>query len=285
MPTPETENGIQWQEGGRNSHRAPRHDGRDRSAQACALTRPAVTPTPLRSPRAILFDVGDTLLAETRFDLEAGIASVASADAAVPELAEAFRAEVAECHRRRSEPLLAAWLQANVRELACRSIESIEDALWPAIVTLVPQPGIASVLSVLSGDEVAMCAVSNAAFSGRILESELRRHGLAEYFRFVVTSADARSRKPAPELFNSALGRLGVPARDAWFVGDTLEEDMVGARDAGLQPVWFAPQAPGTSNPALPTVRTWQEFAILYAGVRSRAGRAADGPLAADPGR
>jgi HAD superfamily hydrolase (TIGR01509 family) len=229
-------------------------------------------PTLLRSPRAVLFDVGDTLLAETRFDLEAGIASVASAYAQVADLAEAFRAEVAACHRHRSEPLLAAWLHASVRELAGQSIESLEDALWPAIVTLEPQPGIASVLSALSGDGILMGAVSNAAFSGRILESELRRHGLADHFRFVLTSADARSRKPAPDLFHRALGHLGVAARDAWFVGDTLDEDIVGARDAGLQPVWFAPQAPDTRGSELPTVRTWQEFASLYASVRTPAG-------------
>jgi HAD superfamily hydrolase (TIGR01509 family) len=228
--------------------------------------------TLLRSPHAVLFDVGDTLLAETRFDLEAGIASVAGAYAQISELAAAFRAEVAACHRRRSEPLLSAWLRANVRELAYQSIESIEDALWPAIVTLEPQPGIASVLSALSGDGILMGAVSNAAFSGRVLESELRRHGLAEYFHFVLTSADARSRKPAPKMFNSALGRLGVAASQAWFVGDTLAEDVVGARDAGLQPVWFAPQAPGILGTELPTVRTWQEFGILYASARTPAG-------------
>src|SRR6476619_26357 len=128
-------------------------------------------PMQLRTPRAILFDVGDTFLAETRFDLEAGIERVVSTHSEVSHLADAFRLEVAECHRRHSEPLLAAWLRASVRELACQSVESIEDALWPAIVTLEPQPGILTALSVLSGDGILMGAVSNAAFSGRILES------------------------------------------------------------------------------------------------------------------
>jgi len=229
--------------------------------------------TQLRTPRAVLFDVGDTLLVEARFDLEAGIATVVSTHAEVSELAEAFREKVADCHSRLSEPLLAAWLRASVQELGHRSVESIEDTLWPAIVTLEPQPGIATVLSVLSRDGIPMGAVSNAAFSGRILEAELRRHGLAEYFRFVLTSADAQSRKPAVTLFNLAVAALRLRAADVWFVGDTLEEDIVGARDAGLQPVWFTPRPPEGLGVEAPIVRTWQDFAILlYTSVRAPAG-------------
>jgi HAD superfamily hydrolase (TIGR01509 family) len=227
----------------------------------------------LRPPRAVLFDVGDTLLAERRFDLEAGIASVAGARGEVLALADAFRATVAECHRRQSEPLLAAWLRANVRELALTPVESIEDTVWAAIVTLEPQPGIAMVLRVLAGDGILVGAVSNAAFSGRVMEWELRRHGLADCFRFVLTSADVGSRKPAAGMFEVALARLEVAAADVWFVGDTLEEDIAGARAAGMQPIWLTTQAPETVAVELPTVRSWQEFATLYTNVRARAGQ------------
>ena len=180
-------------------------------------------PTRLRAPQAVLFDVGDTLLAEKRFDLEAGIASVASTQATIPMLARAFRAEVTARHLRQSEPLLAAWIRDRMPELYLRSIESIEDAVWAAIVTLEPQPGIATVLRALVEDGVVLGAVSNAAFSSRVLEGELERHGLAPYLRFVLTSADANSRKPASAIFEAAIARLGVAAADVWFVGDTLE--------------------------------------------------------------
>jgi FMN phosphatase YigB (HAD superfamily) len=117
-----------------------------------------------------------------------------------------------------------------------------------------------------------LAAISNAAFSGRILEKELERHGLARYFRFVVTSADAGLRKPAAGIFAEALARLGVAAADAWFVGDTLEEDIAGARAAGLRPIWMALQASPTSPVELLTVRNWGELGALYASVRAPAG-------------
>src|SRR5215217_7498173 len=116
-------------------------------------------PTRLRAPLAILFDVGDTILAETRFDLEAGIASVVGAHADTPSLVQAFRAEVVASHLRQSEPFLAGWLRERVPELHLRSVESIEDTVWPAIVSLAPQPSIAMVLSILAVDEVVLAAI------------------------------------------------------------------------------------------------------------------------------
>jgi HAD superfamily hydrolase (TIGR01549 family) len=223
-------------------------------------------------PRAVLFDVGDTLLVEKRFDLEAGIASVASTHAEVATLARAFRTQVAEWHLRQSEPLLAAWLRDNASGLHLKSVESIEDTVWAAIVTLEPQHGIATVLRALADDGVVLGAVSNAAFSSRILEVELGRHGLAPYLRLVLTSADAGSRKPAAAIFDLAMAPLGVAAADVWFVGDTLEEDIVGARAAGVQPIWLTTHPSNPSHFDVPTVRNWREFMQLYVGVRAPAG-------------
>jgi HAD superfamily hydrolase (TIGR01509 family) len=229
-------------------------------------------PTPLRFPRAVLFDVGDTLLVEKRFDLEAGIASVAGTRATIPILARAFRAEVTERHLRQSEPLLAAWMRESIPELQPRSIESIEDTVWAAIVTLEPQPGVATVLRALAEDGVLLGAVSNAAFSSRVLQAELERHGLATYLRFVLTSADAGSRKPAGAIFEAAIARLEVAAADVWFVGDTLEEDIAGAHGAGAQPIWLTAQETAASPSDVPTVRGWRDFMQLYMGVRAPAG-------------
>jgi HAD superfamily hydrolase (TIGR01509 family) len=223
-------------------------------------------------PRAVLFDIGDTLLIEKRFDLEAGIASVAGTRAEIATLARDFRAEVAERHLQHSEPFLAAWLRDSVPGLDLESVESIEDKVWVAIVTLEPRPGIAMVLRALSEDGLLLGAVSNAAFSSPVLQAELERHGLASSLRFVVTSADAGSRKPAAAIFQLALTLLEVAPSDVWFVGDTLEEDIVGARVAGVQPIWLRAHASDTSPFDVPTVRDWREFMQLYDSVRALAG-------------
>src|SRR5436305_266108 len=53
----------------------------------------------------------------------------------------------------------------------------------------------------------------------------------------ILTSAEAGVRKPAGAIFEYALQIAGVGARDAVHVGDSLEEDIAGARNAGVSPV------------------------------------------------
>jgi putative hydrolase of the HAD superfamily len=43
--------------------------------------------------------------------------------------------------------------------------------------------------------------------------------------------------KPHPTIFQAALGRLGVGAADAVMVGDSLEEDIEGARALGMRAI------------------------------------------------
>lgn len=54
----------------------------------------------------------------------------------------------------------------------------------------------------------------------------------------IVTSADMLRPKPRPEPFERALEQLGVAARDAAFVGDDLEADVRGAKALGMTTVW-----------------------------------------------
>jgi FMN phosphatase YigB (HAD superfamily) len=219
----------------------------------------------LDAPRAVLFDVGDTLLEEQRFDLEAGLAAVVPDQDTVKALAIAFRAELAECYRRNSELRLAAWVRDRLPALQLLSIAEIEDAIWASVVTLGPRLGVAKVLRRLADDRLPIAAVSNASFSGRVLSAELARYGLADPLRFVMSSADTGTRKPGKAIFQAALDRLGVTAQQTWFVGDTLDEDITGAIEVGLQPIWFSNGKPARQDfNDLHTVKDWAEFMELY---------------------
>jgi FMN phosphatase YigB (HAD superfamily) len=225
----------------------------------------------LRRPRAVLFDIGDTILEERRFDLEAGIGAVVSDTKQVELLAEAFRADLLACHQQRRELLLAQWLCERVPSLACHAVADIEDAIWTAVVTLVPRPLIHTVFDRLSQDGLPLAAISNAAFSSRVLSAELARHGLASTLRFVLSSADVGWRKPALIIFETAIARLEVPADTVWFIGDTVDEDILGASAAGLQPFWFSPAlSDDTVMAGVPIVRDWADFLAVYETERAR---------------
>lgn len=57
---------------------------------------------------------------------------------------------------------------------------------------------------------------------------------LTSRFKFILPSAAAGVSKPHPGIFEQALARAGVSAELALHVGDSLEDDIRGARAAGL---------------------------------------------------
>lgn len=68
-------------------------------------------------------------------------------------------------------------------------------------------------------------------------EAEIKMLGLDPWWDVVIMSSDHGISKPAPELFHLALEKLQISPAEAIYVGDSLEHDVVGARNAGLKVV------------------------------------------------
>ncbi len=77
----------------------------------------------------------------------------------------------------------------------------------------------------------------------------------------IVTSAGAGARKPSPAIFERGLEVAGVPPADAIHVGDTLDEDVAGARAADIEPVLIR----RGDGPPVPGVRTISSLSELVA--------------------
>jgi putative hydrolase of the HAD superfamily len=109
------------------------------------------------------------------------------------------------------------------------------------------------VLRALRARGAALVVVSNWDVS---LHDVLVRTGLSELVDAVVTSAELGAAKPDPAIFHAALARAGgVAPSAALHAGDSLAEDVAGARAAGLEAVLVARD--GESGPAgVRTVRT-----------------------------
>ena len=65
----------------------------------------------------------------------------------------------------------------------------------------------------------------------------LERHSL--FFDAVVTSEMARAYKPDPRVFRRVLKEAGVSPEEALYVGDTLLDDVHGAKLAGMTAAWL----------------------------------------------
>lgn len=89
----------------------------------------------------------------------------------------------------------------------------------------------------LTLDSLRTCNITIAIVSN--WDSRLPRllltMGIADRFEFILTSAEAGVSKPSPQIFEQALARLGLPAHEALHVGDSLEDDVIAAQNAGLE--------------------------------------------------
>ena len=71
--------------------------------------------------------------------------------------------------------------------------------------------------------------------------------GLESLFKEIVISGVYGIGKPRPEIFLHLTDRLGVTAGEAVMVGNSLERDISGARNAGITSIWL--KVPGSEEP------------------------------------
>jgi FMN phosphatase YigB (HAD superfamily) len=67
------------------------------------------------------------------------------------------------------------------------------------------------------------------------MEELIRFVGLSQYFGFVFDSAIVGVEKPHPRIFQMALEKCGMQARESVFVGDVYSTDVGGAWSAGME--------------------------------------------------
>ncbi|ROL67394.1 HAD family hydrolase [Pseudomonas vranovensis] len=72
--------------------------------------------------------------------------------------------------------------------------------------------------------------------------ADVRRLGLADYFKFALCAEELGIGKPDPQPFLEALRQGEVEADAAVHIGDHPGDDIAGAQRAGLRAIWFNPQ-------------------------------------------
>jgi HAD superfamily hydrolase (TIGR01549 family) len=95
-------------------------------------------------------------------------------------------------------------------------------------------------LRTLAERGVKTAIVSNA-LCGDGSRELVRAYGFDRYLGAQVYSDEAGVRKPNPEIFESAARLLGVDLARSWYVGDTIDRDVLGGRRAGVAKVILMP--------------------------------------------
>ena len=69
--------------------------------------------------------------------------------------------------------------------------------------------------------------------------AKLKNSGLDVFFNEVITSEGSNSLKPQKAIFDYALQKTNATAKESIMLGDDIEADIAGARDAGLDQVFI----------------------------------------------
>jgi len=72
----------------------------------------------------------------------------------------------------------------------------------------------------------------------KVQQSKLDNSGLTGYFRQVITSEGSNSLKPQKEIFEYAFQRAGALPAESIMIGDSIEADIQGAINAGIDQVY-----------------------------------------------
>jgi putative hydrolase of the HAD superfamily len=68
--------------------------------------------------------------------------------------------------------------------------------------------------------------------------SKLKNSGIDKFFKEVITSESSNSLKPHKEIFEYALLRTGAKKKESIMIGDSIEVDIRGAMNAGIDQVF-----------------------------------------------
>jgi putative hydrolase of the HAD superfamily len=96
---------------------------------------------------------------------------------------------------------------------------------------------------------------------------KIEQFGLEDVMDAIIVSEEVQLAKPDPAIFALALERLEVAPRQALYVGDSVQHDLLGAHAAGLDFIWMNPRnrelPPDLPSPLARIARLTSLYALL----------------------
>jgi len=118
-------------------------------------------------------------------------------------------------------------ISVNVCKLDTKweTIKANMDDYW------LPFDGTIDILAALKRKSIGLGIISNWDCTARDILGVAK---LSDYFDHIIISCEVDCSKPDPAIFNLAMQRAGVTARDCIYVGDNYYDDAVGSQSVGM---------------------------------------------------
>ncbi len=232
----------------------------------------------MKEPKMILFDYGQTLVAEEKFDGVRGTRAVMeyAVENKYGRTAEEIQAVADEMNRElgRFDParrhlfqveipnhMFSSYLYESQGIKLSISGAEFDRVFWNAASPGKPTAGIEAFLRFLKERGIRTGVISNITYSGEAVSERIHRLLPENEFEFIIATSEFLYRKPNRRIFELALEKAGLSPEEVWYTGDQYECDIVGAGGAGLTPLWYigAIDLPYEERDDVLTVKCWEE--------------------------
>lgn len=123
-------------------------------------------------------------------------------------------------------------------------------------------PHTQEILTYLTGSGYNLHLITNGFENTQ--HSKLKNSGIDHFFREVITSEGSSSLKPHKAIFDYALMKTGARPEESIMLGDSLEVDIKGAKDAGLDQVFVNHTGEKPDIEPTYTVYTLKELETIF---------------------
>ena len=221
-----------------------------------ALRRDILEVDDMKMTKMVLFDYGQTLIAEQKFDGVKGTEAVLQyATRNKYHLsAEQVQAKANEINQElgRFDPKKRHLFQIEIPntmftpylyesqgiEIALSNAE-IDTVFWNAAAPGTPTEGIKDFLDYLKNKGIRTGVISNISYNPSVVAERINRLLLDNTFEFIITSSNFLFRKPNKRIFDLALEKAQLRPDEVWYIGDQYECDVKGSLNAGMFPIWY----------------------------------------------
>ena len=147
------------------------------------------------------------------------------------------------------------------------SDENLSNQMNLRFLELLPQrtllfPYTVEILTYLTNKNYSLHLITNGF--DQVQHSKLRHSGLDHFFREVITSEGSNSLKPNKEIFEYAFRKTRAEPSSSIMIGDTIEVDILGAMNAGIDQVFVNHNGISTDVKPTYTVHSLKELENIF---------------------
>lgn len=207
-------------------------------------------------PKMILFDYGQTLVNEQKFDGVRGVEAVLAhatknkynrTAAEVQAVADSINKELGRFDPKQKHlfqievpnHMFTSYLYESQGIEIPLTPKEIDRIFWDAASPGTVSDGIEEFLRFLRAQGIRTGVISNICYDSELVKKRITTLISGHDFEFILATSEYMFRKPNCRIFELALEKADLRPEDVWYIGDNYQCDVVGARGAGIFPVWY----------------------------------------------